>query len=408
MNLSIISWIIYDIGNTLFNAGVTGLFFPLWIITKLDGTDGTVGYTLSIALLTTLIISPVIGTISDQAKARKIFLGIFTILCGLFTTLIGNSTVIFSLISFGFAVTTLHIGDIFYNLMLKDVSNSKNIGLIGGLGAGIGYLGAIIAILIGLFIIEDQGYPIGFVIMGILIIVFGIPILVYLKEKPYKKQNRYIKISENILQRSYVQLKHTLKDIKEFPGLRKFLIARFWYSWAMYTASTFTSLYILETIGLSERQIQYLIFTGIITAIPSALIWGKLVDKYKPKIILSIVLTLWIFNLIISISAGIIEIDDNIWWFISGFTGILISGVWSCDRPFMHQLISDEFIGEYFGLHGFSGRLGSIIGTASWGFIVTTLNLGQPIALTSLGLCILLSLIIILSIKTNNNIKYKK
>ena len=149
MNLSIISWIIYDIGNTLFNAGVTGLFFPLWIITKLDGTDGTVGYTLSIALLTTLIISPVIGTISDQAKARKIFLGIFTILCGLFTTLIGNSTVIFSLVSFGFAVTTLHIGDIFYNLMLKDVSNSKNIGLIGGLGAGIGYLGAIIAILIG-------------------------------------------------------------------------------------------------------------------------------------------------------------------------------------------------------------------------------------------------------------------
>ena len=402
MNLSIISWIIYDIGNTLFNAGVTGRFFPLWNITKLDGTDGTVGYTLSIALLTTLIISPVIGAISDQAKARKIFLGIFTILCGLFTTLIGNSTVIFSLVSFGFAVTTLHIGDIFYNLMLKDVSNSKNIGLIGGLGAGIGYLGAIIAILIGLFIIEDQGYPIGFVIMGILIIVFGIPILIYLKEKPYKNQNRYIQISENLLQRSYVQLKHTLRDIKEFPGLRKFLIARFWYSWAMYTASTFTSLYILETIGLSERQIQYLIFTGIITAIPSALIWGKLVDKYKPKIILSIVLTLWIFNLIISISAGIIEIDDNIWWFVSGFTGILISGVWSCDRPFMHQLISDEFIGEYFGLHGFSGRLGSIIGTASWGFIVTTLNLGQPIALTSLGLCILLSLIIIHSIKTNN------
>ena len=69
----------------------------------------------------------------------------------------------------------------------------------------------------------------------------------------------------------------------------------------------------------------------------------------------------------------------------------------------MHQLISDEFIGEYFGLHGFSGRLGSILGTASWGFIVTTINLGQPIALSSLGLCILLSLTFILTIKTNNN-----
>jgi MFS-type transporter involved in bile tolerance (Atg22 family) len=70
----------------------------------------------------------------------------------------------------------------------------------------------------------------------------------------------------------------------------------------------------------------------------------------------------------------------------------------------MHLLISDEFIGEYFGLHGFSGRLGSILGTTSWGFIVTTMNLGQPVALSSLGLCILLSLIFILSIETN----YKK
>ena len=201
MNLSIISWVIYDIGNTLFNAGVTGLFFPLWIITKLNGTDATVGYTLAIGLSATLIISPIIGAVSDQAKTRKVFLGIFTILCGLSTTLIGKPTIIVSLLSFGFAVTTLHIGDIFYNSMLKDVSSNKNIGLIGGVGAGVGYLGAIIAILIGLFIIEDQGYSLGFIIIGILIIIFGIPILFYLKEKPYQKQNRYMKISTNIFKK---------------------------------------------------------------------------------------------------------------------------------------------------------------------------------------------------------------
>ena len=72
MNASIISWVIYDIGNTLFNAGVTGLFFPLWIITKLNGTDATVGYTLSLALLVSLIISPMVGALSDQTKNRKV------------------------------------------------------------------------------------------------------------------------------------------------------------------------------------------------------------------------------------------------------------------------------------------------------------------------------------------------
>ena len=398
MNASIISWVIYDIGNTLFNAGVTGLFFPLWIITKLNGTDATVGYTLSLALLVSLIISPVVGALSDQTKNRKVFLGLFTLICGFSTTFIGNNSLITSLIYYGISVTCLHLGDIFYNSMLKDVSNKNNIGIIGGIGAGIGYIGAIIAIVIGLLIIENQGYPIGFSIIGILIIIFGIPILIFLNEKPQEIQNRYLQTSKSLSKRFLNQISRTLIDIKDFPGLGKFLIARFWYSWALYTASTFTSLYILETIGMSEREIQYLIFTGIVTAIPSALIWGKLVDTYGAKRIITIVLVIWLVNLGLSIGSGVFNLDNNIWWFISGLTGILISGVWSCDRPFMHQLISDEFIGEYFGLHGFTGRLGSIIGTASWGFIATTLNLGQPTALLSLGICILLSLIIIISI----------
>jgi len=398
MNASIISWVIYDIGNTLFNAGVTGLFFPLWIITKLNGTDATVGYTLSLALLVSLIISPMVGALSDQTKNRKVFLGLFTLICGFSTTFIGNNSLITSLIYYGISVTCLHLGDIFYNSMLKDVSNKNNIGIIGGIGAGIGYIGAIIAIVIGLLIIENQGYPIGFSIIGILIIIFGIPILIFLNEKPQEIQNRYLKTSKSLSKRFLNQISRTLIDIKDFPGLGKFLIARFWYSWALYTASTFTSLYILETIGMSEREIQYLIFTGIVTAIPSALIWGKLVDTYGAKRIITIVLVIWLVNLGLSIGSGVFNLDNNIWWFISGLTGILISGVWSCDRPFMHQLISDEFIGEYFGLHGFTGRLGSIIGTASWGFIATTLNLGQPTALLSLGICILLSLIIIISI----------
>jgi len=398
MNLSIISWVIYDIGNTLFNAGVTGLFFPLWIITKLNGTDATVGYTLSLALLVSLLISPIVGALSDQTNKRRLFLAIFTFICGISTTFIGNNSIVISLIYYGISVTCLHVGDIFYNSMLKDVSHKNNIGIIGGIGAGVGYLGAIIAILIGLFIIENNGYPVGFVIIGIFIILFGIPILIFLNEKPQQIQNRYIKSSQKLLIRFVKQLSDTISHIKEFPGLGRFLLARFWYSWALYTASTFTSLYILETIGMSERQIQYLIFTGIVTAIPSALVWGKLVDKFGAKPIITLVLILWIINLALSIGSGVLNLGDDIWWFISGLTGILISGVWSCDRPFMHQLISDEFIGEYFGIHGFIGRLGSIIGTASWGLIATTLNLGQPAALLSLGICILLSLIIIIKI----------
>ena len=68
------AWAVYDIGNSMFFTGVVGIFFPLWVTQVKSGDDATVGYTLAAAMALNLVISPIIGTLSDYAQRRVRFL----------------------------------------------------------------------------------------------------------------------------------------------------------------------------------------------------------------------------------------------------------------------------------------------------------------------------------------------
>ncbi|MEC9322086.1 MAG: hypothetical protein VX869_07910, partial [Chloroflexota bacterium] len=71
--LTITSWVIYDMGSTLFFSGVVGLVFPLWVTDVMGGDDATVGYTLTASMLAVFFLSPVLGTLSDRFKRRMPF-----------------------------------------------------------------------------------------------------------------------------------------------------------------------------------------------------------------------------------------------------------------------------------------------------------------------------------------------
>ncbi|MCL0099826.1 hypothetical protein M1O55_03025, partial [Dehalococcoidia bacterium] len=61
MNKSVISWILYDVSNTVFNLGVLGLFLPLWINHRQGTTDADLGFPVAIAMVVVLILSPFLG-----------------------------------------------------------------------------------------------------------------------------------------------------------------------------------------------------------------------------------------------------------------------------------------------------------------------------------------------------------
>ena len=389
---AVAAWIIYDVGSTMFFVGVVGLFFPLWVTQVMSGDDATVGFTLAVAMALNLVVGPVIGVFSDQARRRVPYLVVSTMVCVGATLALGGDNLNLALGLFALANVAAGSCVIVYNTLLVEVSTRKNRGRIGGLGVGIGYLGAIIAVAIGLIFVQSDNHLFGFRAIGILFLIISLPLFFLLRERPKPDDQDFRSDQANGVFR---QLKHTLGNLRRFPGLPRFLIARFWYMWSINTATHFAILYGTDTVGFSARKVELIYLVGIVVAIPSGFIWGVINDHIGPRKSLSVILVLWILTLLASAAIPRTDLPGEIWLVIGVFAGFTIAGLWASDRPYMIRLTSERYLGQFFGLHSMIGRMSAMVGPFMWGFLSVTLGLGQTAAVISLAGSAFIALILI-------------
>ena len=391
------AWITYDIANTVFWTGVVGLSFPLWLTKELSGDDATLGYTLAAAMTVVLVTAPIIGAISDQIGRKMPLLVAATLICIVATLLLGNGGLFISLALFALALASMELGAIFYNSLLHNVSTEDNRGMISGLGTGIGYLGSFIAVGVALGFTDSRGYVFVMQVVAFLFLLFALPIFFFLNE-----QRRQVLSSTVLVQvkQAFSQLGGNLRSIHRFPGLRRFLVARFLYGMGINTGVAFAVVYASETIGLSDREIQLILLAGISIAIPGGVVWGALADRIGPGRVLTISLFIWMTLFLFAVAIPWLSWPNHLYWVVGVLTGVAMPGVWTADRPYMLAFTPPQYLGEFFGLHGMVGKLGRVIGPFMWAFIAATLDLGQPVAVLSLVGCLVISYAILRGIKT--------
>ena len=310
--------------------------------------------------------------------------------------LTGSTGFYASLSLFVLAAVAVHTATTIYNAMLADVSTPSNRGTIGGIGVGVGYLGAIASVAIGLVFLGSQGYVFAFRAVAVSIVLVSLPLLILFKET---KGERAPLSAARALKDTASQLSSTLSRIRQFPGLSQFLVARFWYTWSFYTASTFAVLYGTQTVGFGPRQVQLFLLAGILVAIPSGFVWGMIVDRIGPKTTIQVALALWVSTLLLGVGIPWLGLPPGLWWGVGAMSGVVYAGVWTADRPYVIQLGSPRNLGLFFGIHSVSGRLSSIVGPFVWGLISVTLGLGQAAAVLSLVGCAVISLVLVRGIR---------
>jgi UMF1 family MFS transporter len=155
--------------------------------------------------------------------------------------------------------------------------------------------------------------------------------------------------------------------------------------------------------GLTAEKVQLVIIAGVITAIPSGVMWGIVVDKIGPKKELNIVLPGWMFVLLGSIAIPLLGLPTWLWWIMAVLGGICMAGIWAADRPFLLRLAPQEYLGELFGLHATTGRLATIAGPLAWGLVAVTWGFGQTAAVMTLVVCLTIALVIVRSINDAPN-----
>jgi len=388
---AIISWALYDLANTSFAVIIITIVFPLYF-TNIIVTPGLYpenfgdlmwGLAGGISMIITSVLAPLFGAVADTSRSKNRFLIVLTLACIVFSIplfFLKSGMVAAAVILFIIANVFYQTSMMFYNSFLPQLSTKKNTGLVSGFGFSIGYMGGFLILVILLPLLRNGLEPgnlfnirLSFIITSLFFLVFSIPSFIFLKDQPAINQ---VKRSASYLVHGFRKLAATLKNIRKYPDLSRFLISYFLFSNAFSVLALYVAIYAKNTLNFSLYEIVMLFMIGQIPTIISSIFFGWLTDRIGAKKTISITLIIWVFIIILVSSFDVKAVFYTGWILASITTGSTLIA----SRSLMARLIPVDHEAEFFGFYSISGKVSSIIGPVTFG-VVSFITKSQRLAL---------------------------
>jgi MFS transporter, UMF1 family len=365
------AWALYDFANTIFSYAIVSTAIGLWLTDASRFGQATGQLVQGVAIATSVglnaIVSPVLGAMSDRGGRRLPFLLFFTILTIVPAAIIGPTPAVLGAVLFAIANFGYQAALIYYDATLASISFPSTRGKLSGIGVGVGYLGTIFIALV--LIVTNSGVDEIFLLAAGGFAIFALPIFLVVREHP--APGARFRIGD--IPASMGQLRQTLAHAAAVPGLRRFLLGRFFYSDAVNTLIVVMSVVAVRAMGLSTTQWILVSLTLTVVAIVASFGWGWLVDRFGPKRTLVTVLASWAIGL----GMGVIALalpgtlpGITVFVLAGAILGSGLGGVQVADRVFMIRLAPPARLGEFFGLYGLVGKASQVIGQVLYSIIV--------------------------------------
>ena len=301
------AWTMYDWANSAFATTILAAVLPIYYSqvagANLPSAAVATAYWsagLSISLLIAAIISPILGTVSDIMRGKKRFLAIFA---GI--GIVGTALLVFVQTGDWVLASILGIigrigfngANVFYDALLPHVAREEDRDRVSARGYAMGYLGGGVLLAINVYMIQafpgTWGARLSFLSVAIWWAVFSIPLFLSIPEPP--AATAPLKAGESVLRMSFKRLAETLKDIRQYKELFKYLIAFLIYVDGIGTIIGVAAIYGAE-LGFGSLELILALLLVQFVGIPYSLIFGSLPgrDERRRPFFLAFVL----FNLV--------------------------------------------------------------------------------------------------------------
>jgi UMF1 family MFS transporter len=178
---------------------------------------------------------------------------------------------------------------------------------------------------------------------------------------------------------TFRRLGTTLRRLRHYTTAFRFLLAYLVYMDAITTMTVFVAIYARDTGGLDLTHILGLFLISQLTAIPGALVLGRLADRIGSKTTLSLCLVLW---MVILVLAGLAR-NWPMFIAVGLLSGIGIGSLQSVSRTMMSQVSPMEQQAEFFGFYAVAGRASAVVGPVLFGAI-SSLTGNQRLSIVAL------------------------
>ena len=405
----VFNFALYDFANSAFTTIIITFIFSTYFAKQIAPNpvlgQSYWGWTIGITGLLVALAGPLIGSFADKKNCTEFFIKLFTIICVSLTSLLWFSKpsekyLLYTLIIVALANFFYELSLIFYNSILKRISNSNNLGKSSGYSFALGYIGGILILIVCIKIfIDNDVLPFGLskenseniratsIVVALWYLLFSIPFLFSLKKRI---KNKIEKSSNNIK-----KIKNLFWD-KGLNNLGKFLIARMLYADGLNAIIIMGGIFAVGVFNLEIKDLLVLSILMNVTAFIGAIIGGYANDKFSSKSVIIFSLIGLIFS-----STIILFVQTKIFFLIfASINGFFIGPIQSASRVFITKSIDKNNQASGFGLFALSGKLTSFIGP----LLVSTLTYisnSQRIGFSAAIILLLIGLLILLKVKKN-------
>ncbi len=402
------AWAMYDWANSAYNLVITSTIFPAYYIgittTKIAGQPSYVNFfgyrfintalmNFSIAAVFLLVafLSPVLSSIADYRRNKKVWLRWFCylgsaacVLLFFFTkdnTEFGIPRTEFGIIAFAVAALGYWASLVFYNSYLPDIAAPEDQDRVSAKGFMMGYIGSVILQIICFIIIlmpETFGFDkngttairMSFLLTGIWWFGFA---QITLRALPLSsKQER--KAKQNVISNGFHELKLVWDQITKLPSLKRFLFSFFLYGMGVQTVMMVAAGFAKKEIFPDPKDEAQLLITIIVlqlVAIPGALLMSRLSKRIGNWKVIALTIFIWIGICIVAYGVK----SSLQFYMMAAVLGLVMGGIQSMSRSTYSKLLpKTKDTTSFFSFYDVTEKIAGVIGIGCFAYIeqVTT------------------------------------
>src|SRR5688572_27598193 len=310
------AWYMYDWANSVYSLVITSSIFPIYYkaVTTSNGSEQIqflgysfqnsvlYSYALSLSFLMVAVMLPFLSGVADYAGRKKAFMKFFVWMGGLSCmglyffdsiAMLWWGILCSILASVGYSGSL-----VFYDAFLPEIVSEDRYDRTSARGYSMGYYGSVILMIICLMLIlnfeafgfstEGAGTRFTFLLVGAWWIGFAMIPFSLLPENVYDRRP-----TGNIWLKGYQEIVKVWKSLKDYPDLKRYLIAFFFYNSGVQTVMYLATLFGTDVLHLESSKLILTILIIQLVGAVGAWLFAKVSFTKGNRFALITMLIIW-------------------------------------------------------------------------------------------------------------------
>lgn len=333
---SLLSFALYDAGETILGALIFSTLYPLYITKHVDIKLYSLLYGLSFLL--SFVLALWLSLRADAKAQRKLYFSLFSlfvIFC-LFLLFFTYKKPVLNFALYLLLAVLHQQALVFYNSLLYAFEKR---GSASGFGVAMGYIGSAFALL---FLAPKLELPTAFLGVAFLFLLLSLPSMLTLKEPQERTKADFLRI---ISDRAFL-----------FAFLSVLCLTE-----VAHTLIAMMGVYLERVYGLEKGQIYRVIGLSALGGVVGGILFGKLADRFSAKRLFPLAFLLW------SAFLSLLYFSPKETIFLVGLlAGLSLAHLWTTSRVFILEEFSRGDPSVRMAFFSLSERIASSVGLLSW------------------------------------------